>query len=470
MIGTLMYGTIISLHKQGRSNRAIAKLLGHDRKTVGKIINEFEKSGRSSPLEYSRDSRLNEYHLDIMRYLESNLSATRIYEELSSVTSFKFSYSSLTRYISKIKASNDICIRFNTAPGEEAQIDFGEVGRLLGRDANLKKAYVFNMRLSYSRKDYYEVVFDQKIETWIRCHINAFKYFGCVPKNLRIDNLKAAVINANIFEPLFQKEYVRLAEHYNFSIIPCTPCSPQEKGKVESGIKYVQNNFFAGRTFRSFDEMEKALSYWLENKCNSRVHGTTRKIPNELFELEERNNMQLLPVSDFHLFTWAIRKVQKDCHIHLLNNYYSVPYKFAHEEVEVSMDSNLVKIYDKSGNLIASHQRSCSSGNFVTNRSHYPEHKLLYPESPEYAAQCEAVMKNIGTSGACMLLFLKESHQKDWTRIARGILSLRRGCSDEILDKALKRALYFGISSHSKIKDIILKGCYDLPLPEEEAA
>ena len=87
-------------------------------------------------------------------------------------------------------------------PAEEAQVDFGDIGRRYDQEGKLRKAYIFNMRLSYSRMDYYEIVFDQKAETWIQCHINAFKYFGGVPKVIKLDNLKAAIVLANFYEPI----------------------------------------------------------------------------------------------------------------------------------------------------------------------------------------------------------------------------------------------------------------------------
>jgi transposase len=134
------------------------------------------------------------------------------------------------------------------------------------------------MRLSYSRFDYYEVVFNQTVETWIQCHINAFRYFGGVPKIIELDNLKSGIVNANFYEPMYQKEYKRMADYYNCLLSPCRPYQPQEKGKVESGIKYVKNNFFAGREFHSFQEMSRHLESWLV-RANNRLHGTTKIKP-----------------------------------------------------------------------------------------------------------------------------------------------------------------------------------------------
>jgi len=108
------------------------------------------------------------------------------------------SYSSVKHYIAKLKVSKKICVRFHSEPGEEAQVDFGYVGLMPSlQNGKKKKAWAFNMRLSYSRLDYYEIVFDQKVETFIQCHEDAFRSFGGVPKVVKIDNLKAGILEAH---------------------------------------------------------------------------------------------------------------------------------------------------------------------------------------------------------------------------------------------------------------------------------
>ena len=120
------------------------------------------------------------------------------------------------------------------------------------------------MRLSYSRYDYYDVVHDQKVETWLKCHINAFKYFGGVPQVIKLDNLKSGVLKPDINDPLLQKDYKRLSEHYGFLPSPCRVYRPQEKGKVESGIKYVKNNFFYGaQCVRRVDFRTRLVPRWI---------------------------------------------------------------------------------------------------------------------------------------------------------------------------------------------------------------
>lgn len=464
MIGTPMYTTILTLYKQGKSQRQIAKVTGHDRKTVKRIIDKFNSAGIELPGTYERKSKVTKWHKEIVKLLESDLSFVRINEELKAL-GFTGSYSGLTRYIKKIKISNNICIRFHTLAGEEAQVDFGDIGKRYDQQGKLRKAYIFNMRLSYSRKDYYEVVFDQKVNTWIQCHINGFKYFNGVPRVIKLDNLKAAIIVANFYEPIYQEQYKRFADHYGFLPAPCRIRKPEEKGKVESGIKYVCNNFFAGRSFTGNKEMSIALNNWME-RCNNRIHGTTKKRPDELFNSEEATTLLDLPDTEFDLSSWHRRKVAKDCHINLDNNYYSVPSLYVGKEVEVSLGVETVRIYVQ-GKTIAIHNKAKGRGTFITNRSHWPEYKLYYPESKEYQDKCILEMQEIGEYGGKMLSFVRERQKRgDWPRTIKGILHLRKLYGNEILNKACMRALHYGLGSYSKIKEIIKNNCYDLPLPE----
>ncbi|HEK25560.1 MAG: hypothetical protein C0170_07510 [Hydrogenobaculum sp.] len=139
------------------------------------------------------------------------------------------------------------------------------------------------MKLSSSRYAYYELVENQSTATFIQCHINAFEFFCCVPQVVSIDNLKSAVLKASFYEPLIQKEYAAFLAHYGCEPITCRSMTKTDKGKVESGIKYVKNNFLKGLDTRDFFEARKKLRYWVDNVCNTRLHGTTRKIPKDEF-------------------------------------------------------------------------------------------------------------------------------------------------------------------------------------------
>jgi transposase len=293
MLGRAMHITIETLFKQGYNKSEIATMTGHDWKTVSKTIKCF-KSG-TYPSKKPHPRMLDKYHDEILEYLEKDLSGIRIFEELR-CKGVNIGYSTVKLYIAGIKKNNGICVRFHTSPGEESQVDFGYAGLTLDNNGNKRKTWIFNMRLSYSRLDYYEKVYDQKVETFIQCHKNAFDYFDGIPRFIKIDNLKAAILNANFYEPIYQSLYKQFADYYKFSPAPCRVRKPQEKGKTEAGIKYIKNNFFAGRTFKNADDLDKRLRIWLDNKCNKRIHGTTRKVPVDVFKEEEQH--QLLPLPE----------------------------------------------------------------------------------------------------------------------------------------------------------------------------
>ena len=281
-----MYITIKTLLEQGRNKSEIARLTGHDWKTVSKIVQSI-KTGKGRPEKKAHPRLLDPYKESIVKWIEEGLTRVRIHEKLIE-QGVNVGYSCVKDYVTLIHRKSNIFMRMHTDPGEEAQVDFGYVGYTRDNTGKRRKTWVFNMRLSYSRLDYFEAVYNQRVETFIACHMNGFHYFGGVPHTVKIDNLKAAVLQANFYEPIYQSLYKSFADHYGFKPIPCRIYTPNDKGKVESGIKYVKTNFFLGRSFNNEDELKRQLKQWLDRTCNSRVHGTTRKIPKEVFRIKEK--------------------------------------------------------------------------------------------------------------------------------------------------------------------------------------
>ena len=170
-----------------------------------------------------------------------------------------------------------MCIRVETPPGREAQVDFGGVGKVRDRlTGKMRPAYCFVMTLSYSRHQYAELVFDQKMETWIGCHRRAFEFFGGVPDQIVIDKGKAAVLRSDLENQALSVPYSRLARHYGFLVHPCRVRTPEHKGKVENGVRYVQRNFIAGREFVDIEEANRKLLEWVVNEAAVRGRHDTR--------------------------------------------------------------------------------------------------------------------------------------------------------------------------------------------------
>lgn len=465
MIQGFMNKAIIKLWKDGKSKKFISRAVNHDIKTVRRIIKLHQQEASSSVAIKVKAKVISNFQEQIKFFLEHNTSKLRIFEELQKA-GYLGSYQSVTNYARSLENTEKICVRFHTAPGKEAQVDFGEVGRLHDTTGNIRKAYAFNMRLSYSRLDYYEIVFNQKVDTFIRCHINAFKFFKGVPNQVKIDNLKSAIIEASFYEPIYQNQYESLSNYYNFEIIPCRVRKPQEKGKIESGIKYIQNNFFAERKFKDNLDLNNQLNEWLNEYCNKRIHGTTKEKPITLFLEQEIKELKPLPEEEFKIGLMFCRKVHSDCHITFDHNYYSVPYDYVGKNVEIEACDKIIRIF-YNNEPIALHTRSYNQGEFSTVATHYPKYKNFTSDSTEYLSLYGDKMAQVGEHTKKLFSLIVKERPNLWYGTVKGILSLRDKYKDEVVELACKRALHFSITQYSKIKSICESGCYNLDLPKE---
>ena len=280
LLGVHMYYTVKTLLEAGKSISAVARELGIDRKTVRKIRDKV-KDGIEVP-KVKRRSILDPYRALITEYLnEEGLSGVLIHKRLVEEYNLTVSYNCVKKYLRKLRPPEGAYVPIISPSGFEGQVDFGYAGYFM-KDGKKVKCWVFNMRLSYSRYDYYEIVRNENVSTFINCHIHAFEFFGGAPETIRIDNLKSGVLLANFYEPVIQTHYANMLKHYESNPITCRVRRPEEKGKVESGIKYVKNNFIKGLKNKDYYDVRGDLDKWV-NEANKRIHGTTRKVPCEQF-------------------------------------------------------------------------------------------------------------------------------------------------------------------------------------------
>ena len=212
-------------------------------------------------------------------------------------------------------------VRIERDPGTEAQVDFGYAGHLLDpATGQPRKAWAFVMLLAFSRHQYVEFVFDQRLPTWIGLHARAFVFFGGVPHRVVLDNLKAGVTQASFDDPLIQATYRECAEHYGFLLAPCAPRTPQHKGKVEQGgVHYVKRNFLGGREPTTLTQANAEVRRWCLSTAGLRTHGTTKAQPLERFEQIEQACLKPLPPNPYDLATWKKVKLHRDGYV-VLNN------------------------------------------------------------------------------------------------------------------------------------------------------
>lgn len=312
--------------------------------------------------------------------------------------------------------------------------------------------------LPFSGMRYYWVEEDQKLETFLNGFTKTFTKYGGVPEKVMIDNLKDGVTVNKRYALEFNQTFLEYSYHFGFIINPCTPYSPEQKGTVEGGVKYVKQNFVAGRTFKNLKDVQDQLEQWTDNS-NKKIHGTTKKVIGEVFETIEKQKLSPLPAEPFSFFNRCERKVGLNCHIHFENNYYSVPFPYVGREVTVRYNERVVRIIFK-GEDIALHKRCAGQGNFTTERAHLPADKV-YSET-EYRLRHETRMKEIGPNGHKYFIMLLEKQPGYWSQKLRPVYGMAAEYGNEVVDKALGRALMYGALDARIIRNILEKKLYEI--------
>ena len=319
----------------------------------------------------ARHSYCDQFRETIEAKRAAGLTAQRIYQDLVAEQSFARSYSTVQRYVRRLEHVQPLPFRrLECAPGEEAQVDFGVGAPIVTDGGKRRKTHVFRIVLSHSRKAYSEAVDRQTTDNFIRCLENAFAHFGGVPQTLVIDNLKAAVTQADWFDPELNPKLRAFAAHYGVAILPTRPRTPRHKGKVERGVGYVQSNALKGRSFASLAAQNEHLLDWETNVADCRIHGTTRKQVGHVFREIEQPALRPLPAERFPLFHEAQRTVNRDGHVSVEQAYYSVPVEYLTRSVWVRWDARLVRIFNHRLEQIAIHAKQ-PPGKFSTHTGAY---------------------------------------------------------------------------------------------------
>jgi transposase len=382
------------------------------------------------------------YHDLIITKLEQGLSAQRIYQDLVEAQGFSASYWSVRRYVQRLSGRSELPVRrLEVLAGAEAQVDFGTGAPLVDANGKRKKTHVFRIVMSHSRKGYSEATLRQTTDDFLTALENAFRHFGGVPKTLVIDNLKAAVQHPDWFDPELTPKVAAFARHYGTVILPTRPRKPQHKGKIEAGIKYVQNNGLKGRTFKSLAEENQHLAHWEQQIADTRIHGTTKRQVGKLFAEVERGALKPLPPQPFANFQEAQRKVNRDGHVEVAKAYYSVPPEYLGRTVWVRWDARLVRVFNRRWEQIALHVRH-EPGRFSTQATHLAREKIHGLEKG--VAYLLQKASNIGPETKKWADAMLHARGIEGTRVLQGLLSLAKKHAADSLENACKMALSHG--------------------------
>lgn len=488
---------VIRLHRMGSSSRRIAQQLSMGRDTIRQYLRQFADAGlldgaadalpaldalRALVIEHASEaappqqqrSSIDVWRERILELRTRGAQPTAIHDFLRvNEPDYRGSLSAVKRMCLRLErergvAPSDVAIPVTTAPGEVAQVDFGYAGKRYDPERGLmRKSWLFVMTLGFSRRSFCELVFDQKVETWVRLHIQAFEHFGGAPRVLVPDNLKAAVVRAAFRvddDASIQRSYRELARHYGFQVDPTPPRSPQKKGKVERDVRYVSGSFLSTWESTDIHEDRRGLRRWMAEVADRRVHGTTKRAPIELFEEAERAALLPLPTTRFELVTWKRARLHTDSHVQVDGAFYSAPWRFLHRELWVRCTAHSISIHHEDEHLWT-HART-SRGQRRTEQEHLPEHRrdLRHRSREHWIERAEAI-------GADVLRLVEAIFGADdvllHLRRVQAVVTHLESFPRSRANAAAKRALFFECTDYRGLKNILRQGLDLVPLPDE---
>ena len=346
----------------------IAQQLGIHHGVVRRVLSAHGSSNKSSP---PRARLVDPYLPFIAQTLEKypNLHASRLYQMVRE-RGYEGSESHFRRLVAGLRPRRqpEPFMRLSALPAEEAQVDWGHFGKhQVG--AATRPLVAFVMTLSWSRMTWVQYFHDMKMTNFQRGHVDAFEFFGGVPRKLLYDNLKSAVTERIGGAIRFNDDLLELASHYGFEPRAAAPRRGNEKGRVERTIGYIRTSFFAARQFTDIDDLNRqALQWSLDVSAHRRWPDDDKKRVYEQFEAE-RLKLRALPPTPFECWQRLPVKVGRTPWVRFDSNDYSVPARCVRREVLVLADHQRVRIV-ADGDLVADHARSYGRRDTVSNPEH----------------------------------------------------------------------------------------------------
>lgn len=362
---------MLRLHELGWGAKRLSKEFGCARNTVRRYLRAggavpFARPERRSALDGLEDW-LRE------RFFRHAGNADVVRQELASELGIVIGLRTVEKRVQgwrrELKAHKRATMRFETPPGQQLQIDFGEARVWIG-DEQLR-VHLFVATLGYSRRLHIRASLRQRQVDWFEGMEGAFLRFGGVPVEVLFDNARALVEhhNAATREVRFNERLHAFARYWGFAPRACAPYRARTKGKDERGVGYVKRNAVAGRRFASWGAFEAHLEQWNREIADVRVHGTTGEPPIVRFAEEARALRPLAGRAPFGQLRDLIRKVRPDCAIDLDTNSYSVPWRLVGETVQVVVLAGRILVRH-AGEIVADHPVCAGRRQHIVDRTH----------------------------------------------------------------------------------------------------
>lgn len=465
------YRKVLALSFDGVSQRTINSSTGHARNTVSEVIQRATNLGITELNDTMTNVWLEEFLYPEKQAIEKGyypVDWEKVHKELqkkhvtlkllhheyavSATEARKIPYAYRTfaekygQYAQKFK----LTMPLRRKPGEIMEVDWAGTTLSIQDRATGENipAYVFIAALPYSQMMYVEAFLDMKSTNWLTAHIHAFDYFGGVTETLVPDNLKTGVIKAQREESTLNEAYRELADHYRTVIVPSRVRKPKDKPSAEGSVGHASRNM---QCFH-ISELNQYIFEKLEeiNTADFQKRPGSRK---KVFEEEEKSTLQQLPQTRFKMTEWKTAKVQLNYHIQVERMYYSVPYEYVRESVDIRLTTDLIEVYFKEAR-IASHKRLKGEiGQFSTKIDHMPDHHRSYLEhNPENNAKWAAT---IGPSTEKYVMYILENNVE---KKALNILSTLQNIARKFTVEELEQAITTLLEISTTPSNTVLKG------------
>ncbi len=364
---------IAELKRQGLSIRAISRLTGYDRKTIGKYLISAEIPSYGPRVAVA--SKLEGFKPYLEERMRAGVWNARVLLRELRQRGYQGGYTLLTDWLRpQRKAAGTVAVRrFETPAGKQAQVDWGHLGTM-AINGEERKLWGFALTLGYSRILLAEAALDQKLGTLLRMHEEAFRQLGGVPEEILYDRMKTVWLETDERgETVWNPVFLDFANYWGFTPRLCRPYRAQTKGKVESGVKYIRRNFLCGLQGREpggLSDFNAQLRAWVWEVANQRVHGTTHESVAERWKSEQSS---LQPVDGRPPYPYVddeLRKVARDAYVSWQGSRYSVPWEYAGRSVWVRERGDDLEVH-YGRDRIASHGQARHKHLVVTQAEHH---------------------------------------------------------------------------------------------------
>jgi len=467
----------------GRRKAEVARSLGVDRGTVAKYTAKALAEGYTpggDPLSAEhwgtlvrewfpeltdpRERSLTHETLDghrvaIEEMLKTN-TATTVHQRLRDESGLDVSLTSFRRYVWREFPEDNLRNiasppRPDVPAGEEGQVDYGYMGMWFDPALKrMRRVWAFVMVLACSRHMFVRPVLVMDQRAWTQCHVEAFSFFGGVPRRLVSDNLKTGVLKPDIYDPLLNRSYAELAEHYGCLIDPARALKPKDKPRVERAMPYVRDSCWRGRDWLGVAEMRAGALGWCVDVAGVRSHRSLDgAAPLQVYRAVELPAMLPLPAAAFELATWSRPKIGTDCRAKVNKALYTVPWQFIGQHVDAREGERVVEFY-VDAKIVKTWAR-IERGTQTDWNDFPPEKVAFFMSTPQW---CLKRASELGEHVKALVTGLLELNALYRLRQAQGVVGLADKHGAQRLDAACRRAIEIGDPEYRTVKGILKAG------------